>query len=70
MVFFSDRLIAFHCFQQVFFLSVKVIAYSYLTSSVKCVDVHHYACVKAVIIYLCNDPDNVFVQIFQNMKSN
>ncbi len=52
MVFFSDRLIAFRCFQQVFFLSVKVIAYSYLTSSVKCVDVHHYACVKSVIIYL------------------
>lgn len=39
-------------------------------SSVKCVDVHHYACVKAVIVYLCSDPNNVFVQIFQSMKSN
>lgn len=28
-------------------------------SSVKCVDVHHYACIKVVIMYLCSDPNNV-----------
>ena len=34
-------------------------------SSVKCVDIHHYACIKAVIMCLCGDPNNILYKYFK-----
>ena len=38
---------------------------TFFASSVKCVDIHHYACIKAVIIYLCSDPNNILYKYFK-----
>ena len=35
----------------------------FFASSVKCVDIHHDACIKAVIIYLCSAPNNICTNI-------